>query len=386
MNPSWVEWAFWISVAGLFYIYCGYPLLVWLLAKWRPGERRKNRTASTVSVVIAAHNEAKNLDRKLRSILAAQGQERIREIIVASDGSTDATESVVRSFDDPRVRLMAFPQRRGKPSVLNDVIPQCAGEIVVLTDARQELSPDAINELAESFADPTIGAVSGELVFRSAEDTTTASTGVGAYWTYEKFIRKCEARFRSVPGATGALYAIRKELFRPIPPDTILDDVVIPMQIVEQGYRVVFEPKAVAYDRPCRSPKQEAVRKRRTIAGTFQLVVNQPRWLLPWKNPIWFEFVSHKLLRLISPALLATAAAANVALRAEPLYFVLLAVHADFYLAALTGWAFQRSGKKSVCFAAPFMFLTLNGVTVAALWDALRRRYQTTWRRAAIGP
>ncbi len=383
VDAFWLKVVFWWSGLTLVYIYVGYPLLVWTLGRLWPKRVRKGPVRKDVSVVVVAYNEAHNLERKIRSVLASDGAEQVREVVVASDGSTDHTAEVVRAVSDRRVRLVEFPHRRGKPAVLNDVVPTCRGEIVVLTDARQELSRPALAALLENFADPTVGVVSGELVFRSDEDTTTVSSGVGAYWRYEKFIRKCESRFRSVPGATGALYAIRKSLFRPLPENTILDDVVLPLQIVEQGYRCVFEPRAVVWDRPSRSPRQEAVRKRRTIAGAAQLVVNHPRWLLPWKNPIWFEYVSHKLLRLLSPVLLVLVAAANWPLRHEPLYAVTYSLQLGLYLAALIGWAFQRLGQKAVLFAPPLLFVTLNSVTLAALWDALRGRFRPTWRKAS---
>ena len=380
-SPFW-EILFWLSLGGLTYIYIGYPMVMRWLARRFPRQHRKAPVDQSVSIVVVAYDEAENLDRKIRSLLESTHAPKICEILVASDGSTDHTPAVVESCNDPRVRLIQFEERRGKPAVLNEVIPQCLGDIVVLTDARQVLTTESLAELTANLADETVGAVSGELVFRSSEDTTTASNGVGVYWRYEKSIRKCESRFRSVPGATGALYAIRKSLFRPIPTQTILDDVVIPMQIVERGYRCVFEPNGVAYDNPSKCTQQEAIRKRRTIAGSVQLVVNQPRWLLPWKNPIWFEFVSHKISRLFSPFLLLTVAIANCLLAGHPVYLVLLAVHVDFYLAALTGWTYQNLGRRSVCFGMPLMFLMMNGATLLALWDALRSKYHVAWRRA----
>ncbi len=392
------EWTFWLSVFGVAYIFAGYPLLVFVLARSRPLITAKQRSEQPVSVVIVAYNEAARLPNKIDSVLASDDAHLICEVLVASDGSTDETAAVVAATSDSRVKLLAFEDRRGKPSVLNDVIPQCQSNIVVLTDSRQELDRRAIAELAANFADANVGAVSGELVLKTDGNTTTAAHGIGVYWRYEKFIRKHEGRFRSVPGATGALYAIRRSLFAPIPKSTILDDVVIPMQIVTAGFRCLFEPAAIAYDLPSASTSQESIRKRRTIAGAAQLVVNQPSWLLPWRNPIWFEFVSHKLARLVSPLLLLLAAVANIALIQQPLfgqtrfgqpflghalYGSLLSVHVAFYLAALAGWAFQRNGCRSRLFAAPLLFVTLNATTVAALWDATRGRFRATWQRTA---
>lgn len=373
---------FWLSILGVAYIFVGYPLAMFALSRWRPLRTTKQPNSQPVSVVIVAYNEAARLPKKIASVLACDDAHLIQEVLVASDGSTDDTAATIAVLNEPRVQLLAFPERRGKPSVLNDVVPRCRSELVVLTDARQELDRRAIPELTANFADEKVGAVSGELVFRAEGDTTTASHGVGIYWRYEKFIRKCEGRFRSVPGATGALYALRRSLFQPIPPQTILDDVVIPMQAVTSGFRCLFESAAIAFDHPSDSAVKESIRKRRTIAGAAQLIVNHPGWLLPWRNPIWFEFVSHKLARLTSPLLLLTAAVANIRLSNHPLYAVLLTWHVAFYMSAFAGWAFQRAGRRSSLFGAQLMFVALNATTIAALADALRGRFRATWQRS----
>ena len=372
---------FWLSMFGVAYIFVGYPLLVFALSRLRPLRTTKAANVEPISVVLVGYNEAARLPAKIASVLASDDAHLIRELIIASDGSTDETSAVITALDDPRVQLIAFPNRRGKPSVLNEVIPRCHSEVVVLMDARQELDRRAIAELAVNFADESVGVVSGELVFRWEGDVTTVSQGIGIYWRYEKFIRKCEGRFRSVPGATGALYALRRSLFRPIPEQTILDDVVIPMQVVAAGYRCLFEPAAIAFDHPSDSTTKESIRKRRTVAGAAQLIVDHPAWLLPWRNPIWFEFVSHKLLRLASPLLLLVAAVANLCLASHPIYAVLLLWHVAFYVSALIGWWFQRAGRRSVLFGAQLMFVALNATTVAALWDALLGRFRATWQR-----
>lgn len=380
---SAVEIAFWGSLAGLAYIYAGYPMLVWLLARWRGRPVAHSPWRGKISVVVVGYNEGRRLGAKLDSILASTAAPQIIEVLVGSDGSDDDTASIVQRYGDARVRLIHFAERRGKPAVLSDVVPQCRGELVVLTDARQMLDPDGIGRLAARFADPQIGVVSGELMFRMSDSDTAAAKGMGAYWAYEKLIRKSESRYRSVPGATGAFYAIRRELFRPIPAETLLDDVVIPMQAVEQGTRCVLEEGAIAWDVPSQSTQQESVRKRRTIAGAAQLVVNQPRWLLPWRNPIWWEFVSHKLLRLVSPGLLVCALGSSIALAATPLYRVLVALQLALYAAAILAWVLDRRGHRPRLLGTVLMFVSLNVTTALALWDAVRGRYRATWQRAA---
>ena len=372
---------FWLSLLGVAYIFAGYPLLIWYCAKKWPQARVKKSCPRSLSIVIVAHNEATNLPRKIASLLACRHSEWIHEILIGSDGSTDATVAVVRSIGDPRVKAVEFSERRGKPAVLNDVIPTATGEFVLLADSRQEFDPACFERLLENFEDPRVGVVSGELVFRNDAGESTAAQGIGFYWKYEKFIRKCESAFRGVPGATGACYVIRKSLFKPIPGQSILDDVVIPMQAVTQGYRCLFEPGAVIYDAPSKSTRQESIRKRRTIAGAAQLVQLFPSWIVPMNNPIWMEYVSHKLLRLVSPLLLLVVVLTNLALVSHPVYAGIMMAQVVFYSAALIGWICQAIGRRVACFGPPLMFVTLNLTTVLALWDAARSRYRVTWQR-----
>ena len=379
----WSVSLFWLSICGLAYIYAGYPLLVWLFGRLRRRPVTRDPRTLRLSVVIAGYNEGRRLAPKLDSIFASTVADQIIEVMIGSDGSDDDTAEVLAQYGEPRVRLVHFGERRGKSAVLNDLVPQCRGEIVILTDARQPLAPDGIAKLCARFSDPAVGVVSGELMFRSSDGDTAAAKGMGAYWAYEKLIRRSEARFRSVPGATGAFYAIRRELFHAVPDNTLLDDVVIPMQAVEQGYRCVLEDGAIAWDTPSQSTRQESIRKRRTIAGCAQLIVNQPRWLLPWRNPIWWEFVSHKLLRLVSPLLLGVALVTNIVLASTPLYQWLLAAQVAFYGAAVLAWALARIGRKLPLLGTVLMFVSLNVTTMLALWDALRGRFRATWQRSA---
>lgn len=373
---------FWSSTALLVYLYAGYPLLIALLARVRPRPVRKGAFVGRVSILIAVHDEAAKLGTKLRSLLDAEDADRIDAILVGSDGSTDDVAGAVASAGDPRVELVAFPERRGKPAVLNDLMPRCRGDVVVLTDARQPLERGALRALLANFADERVGVVSGELVFRTGPGDTDAARGVDAYWRYEKWIRKNESRFRSVPGATGALYAIRRDLLAPIPADTLLDDVAIPMRAVRGGYRCVFEEGAIVYDAPEQSPAREAVRKRRTIAGNAQLVALFPSLLLPWRNPIWLEFVSHKLMRLASPLLLLVALAASLAGSEDLVVRWALWLQLAFYALAAVGWLGFRAGIRLGPAGVPMMFVALNLTTVAALADAATGRYRVTWQRA----
>lgn len=372
---------FWSSLALAAYIYVGYPLIVWLRSRIKKQTTLAPNPSHAVSIVIVAHNEATTLPAKIDSLLASNQSERICEILIGLDGSTDNTAEVLAASSDVRVKVVGFPTRRGKPSVLNDLVPQCQSEIVLLADARQIFDADCVRQLLAHFADPTVGVVSGELVLRSDPTQTVAAAGIGFYWRYEKFIRRCESQGHGVPGATGACYAIRKSLFHAIPPATILDDVAIPMQAVVSGYRCLFEPAALVFDTPSKSTRQESVRKRRTIAGAAQLVRLFPQWLIPWRNPLWFEYVSHKLLRLASPLVMLMAIMTNLCLLEIPVYRVLLVAQIGFYAAALVGLCYQIAGRGSRLFGPPLMFVTLNLTTAVALWDALLSKYRVTWQK-----
>ncbi len=374
-----MEFIFWVSAACILYIYLGYPALIALCAAVKRRPVKKGPFHGTCSVAIAAYNEQENLQQKIASLLAAEDAEKIKEIIIGSDGSTDQTATCLQQYEDRRVQCAAFEKRRGKPAVLNDILPHCSGDVVVLTDARQELEPTALRELLANFTDPEVGVVSGELQFRREAADSSAAQGVNIYWEYEKFIRERESRVDSVPGATGALYAIRRELISPLHPDTLLDDVAIPMQAVLQGKRCIFEPDAVIFDNPSKQAAQETRRKRRTIAGNAQLVRLYPQLLNPLHNPIWFQFVSHKILRLAAPLCMVLAMAANIALIHRCFYAALLSLHLLFYLAGAAGGLLQKMGKTSSLLGAPYMFIRLNWTTAQALWDALTGRYQVKW-------
>jgi len=371
---------FWTAVACAVYTYLGYPALLAAIARLRPRPIRRRPIRPSVSILIVAHNEAAWIGRKIESCLALDYPDGRLEIVVASDGSTDATPAIVRTYEPRGVRLVAFELRRGKPSVLNAVIPKLCGEIVLLADARQTFDRDALTALVANFADPEVGAASGELVVRSTAELPVAD-GVGFYWRYEKVIRRLESRYDSTVGTTGAVYALRRPLFEPIPNDTLLDDVLIPMRLARRGYRVVFEPQARAWDEAAATAQQEFARKVRTIAGNFQLFVNH-RWLLsPWRNRLWVQTLSHKALRLLAPAFLVAILAANVALYGMPFYRATLTVQGLFYLAAALGHV-TGGRRTSRWLTVPYAFCFLNVITVVSFYRFITARQAVTWTKA----
>ena len=333
-----------------------------------------------MTVIISVFNDAARLAPKLDALFRVRGAEKICEVLVGSDGSTDDIAATLANLQDSRVKLIEFSQRRGKASVLNDLTARSTGEIVVMMDARQMLTEDALEALLVPFADPAVGVVSGQLVFRRNAGGVSPG-GVGSYWNYEKMIRRAEAKFSSVPGATGALYAIRRALLRPIPSATILDDVAIPMLAVEQGSRCIFEDAAICLDEVAASVGTEQIRKRRTLAGNIQIAMLFPRWLVPWKNPIWWQFISHKMLRLFTPFFLFGLLATSVALRHHPFFRAALAFELLACLLALAGWAADRAGFRTGLVSIPYVFAALNATILLAWFDALCGRFVAAWQK-----
>jgi glycosyltransferase involved in cell wall biosynthesis len=376
------EAVFWSCLFALAYAHVGYPLLIHLWAWRRPRPFRTGTDEPSVTLVVAAHNEAGEIDGRLENLLSLDYPRDRLEIVVGSDGSDDGTAERARAHERVGLRVVEFASRRGKPSVLNALVEAARGEIVVLADARQRFDHGALRALVAPFADPEVGAVTGELTQAEGSGAAVA-TGMGLYWRWERSIRRSEGRASSVVGATGAIYALRRELFEPLPADTILDDVLVPMRIVRRGHRVVFESRARAYDRAAGSAAGEFSRKVRTISGNFQLFTRE-RWLLGFRNPLWFQTVSHKGLRLLTPALLLLALAANLLLVDVAWWFrVLLAAQAAFYAAALAGLA--RGGSRSpAVIAVPYVVCLLAGATVVAFF---RYAFGPTplWPRVAAG-
>lgn len=374
---------FWSAVVLLVYTFVGYPVLIALWARWRPRPVRPQPWTPRVAIVVVMHNESDRVVPKLRTCLDQDYPADRLRVVVASDGSTDDTVQRVLALGDPRASVLAFAQRRGKAACLNDAVAACDDEVIVFTDARQALNPAAVRHLVDSLSDPSVGVVSGELVFQ-AEGLRDFGQGVDAYWRYEKFIRRHEARVHSVPGATGALYAIRRSAFRPIAPQTILDDVAIPMQACLGGLRVIFDGRALAFDQASTAAAAERRRKVRTLAGNFQLLALMPQLLLPWRNPILLQFLSHKVLRLVAPWAMATAfvASAVLALRGSALHGAVFAAQAVFYgLPALAlAWPQLRDFKPVRVLQA---FVALNWFAVLGLSEFLTNRQAHLWQSAA---
>ena len=385
--------SFWFSISLIIYCYFGYPLLLELLSKLFCHLPQKKPLEPALSIVLSVWNEEDVLERKIKNFLALEYPPEKVEILIGSDGSTDKTNTIIKQFNDPRVRLMESTLRRGKMATINMLVRQARNEIVVFTDARQDFAPNALKELVANFADPKVGCVSGELIFFERGGGT--AQGINLYWRYEKWIRQNESAIHSMLGATGAIYAIRRELYTEIPDGIVLDDMFVPLKIIQQGFRAVIDPSAKAYDEAADSPREEYRRKVRTLAGNYQIFRVFRGMFNPLTSPVAIQLFSHKFLRVLVPFLMIVAFVSNGWLfygrgdapHAGPVYSVLFAAQIVFYCLAVTGGLarHQKYGILKVLSKAcyvPYVFCLLNFSALAGFFRFARAKQDVAWERA----
>jgi len=367
-----MKWVFWVSVGLIAYSYVGYAAWLWIRSRWRVRPVQRRPLTPFVSIVLVVRNEEKLLEEKLHNLRALNYPVERREIIVVSDGSTDGTVAALAKWaNQAGVTVLNNAECRGKAAGLNDALATARGEIVFFTDVRQKLEPDSLRLLLENFADPEVGCVSGELMLGDP-GSGEANEGIGLYWKIEKQVREMESSSGSVIGATGAIYAARRELISTVPQGTILDDVYIPMQIVRRDKRVIFDSRARAWDAPNLGTGREFARKVRTLGGNYQLLRLLP-WLLGRSNPVRFEFISHKLLRLLVPFALIAALVAS-ALLPGTLYRTAMAVQLAFYGLSLLSLAKLKVAVLTRPADAAFTVVILNAAAVVAFFNFISGR------------
>jgi cellulose synthase/poly-beta-1,6-N-acetylglucosamine synthase-like glycosyltransferase len=358
-----MTWLFWACLVMVVFTYAGYPLWLKVRSRWRARPLRAAPCEPSVSFVIAARNEAAALPGKLRTLEQLDYPRERVEVVVVSDGSTDPTADFLQAESNHRLRAVPLPRPMGKAAALNQGVQVARGEIVVFTDARQWIEPQSLRHLVANFSDPEVGGVSGELLLAEPGRNPSAD-GVGLYWQLEKRIRQLESDTGSTVGATGAFYAVRRELIPTLPAGTILDDVYIPMHVVRQGFRVVFEPQARAWDAPAPT-RREFRRKVRTLTGNYQLVQLAP-WLLSAANPLRFEFICHKLLRLLVPFALLGIVLSSILLKGV-MYETALLLQLLFYGLAPVAVLRPKWSVLGRPANAALAFLVLNTAAVVAL-------------------
>ncbi len=378
MHHGALTFAFLIGAGFVAYTLAGYPVLLAIAARLRSRPVEKRFEPKTVTILLPVRNGERWLRAKLESLLALRYPAELLEIAVISDGSTDGTDAIAREYAG-RIEFLRTPGG-GKAVALNAGLERARGEILFLTDVRQPLDPDCLKNLVACFADPKVGVVSGELVIRDGRTQEEAS--VGLYWRYEKWLRKLESRIDSVMGATGCIYAMRRELAAPLPPGTLVDDMFLPLAAFFQGYRVILEDSAVAFDYPT-ALDAEFRRKVRTQAGVYQIVGLFPQLLTP-RNRMWLAFVSHKLARLVLPFAMLLIAFTSFYLE-EPWRAAALAAQAVFYVAALVDlWIPDGAAAKRLTAGARSFLVLMAAALCGAL--VLLRPPGEIWKETRVRP
>jgi len=371
-----MTFAFWSCIVIVCFTYFGYPACMALLARLRPRPLQAAAWTPTIDVLLVVHDAAAEIARKLDNLLALDYPSELLRINVVCDGCHDGTEDIASARASPRLRVFADAGHRGKSACIGSTLPRLDGDVVLFTDVRQRLDRHAARALADALADRRVGVASGELVL---ESDGGFGQGVNAYWRFEKLIRRLESASGSLVGVTGAIYAARRDQLPEVPPGLILDDMWIPLAVAARGLRVVFVPQALAFDRAATDPATEARRKRRTLAGNFQLLHRWPALGVPGAHPLAWRLWGHKWLRLLVPWLLALALALNALLAMESrLYAALLVLQLLAYALAVAGWSWPRL-MSLLPIRIASTFLSLNLSAAAALVMYVRERNLHLW-------
>jgi cellulose synthase/poly-beta-1,6-N-acetylglucosamine synthase-like glycosyltransferase len=359
-------------LAGIFYTYAGYPIVMWILSRLRPKPWAVNEISPSVSIILAVHNGKALLPRKIKHLLGLDYRN-INKIIIVSDGSTDGTAELLARQSHPRLTVIILDEHCGKAVAVNAGMAKATSEVILFVDIRPEIAPGAIQQLVSNFADPKVGCVAGELILRKKSHDRASAAVSGLYWRYEKWIRTCESICGSPVGVYGGFYAIRRELAVPQPAGMILDDMFQPLSIIRQGYRSVLDVHAYVYDTWPTRIEEEFHRKVRTLAGNYQLFRLAP-WTLTPRNPVLFQLVSHKVMRLVVPYLLILLFVSTLALSGgSRLYAAFAALQIAGWLVAIAGLYYKIPLLHRIAAPASAL-LVLKAAAVAGLYKFLFTR------------
>lgn len=371
--------AFWLSGLAVFWTYIGYPLAISLLAYLRPRPHRRADIYPSVSFIIPAYNEEAVIAQKLENTLGLDYPPDHLEIIVVADGSTDQTVAIATRFAPWEVRVLFQPERRGKIAAMNRAVSYAQGEILVFSDANAMLEPESLRALVRNFADPQTGCVSGEKRIR--QNHYVQAQGESAYWRYEAWLKRAESLVNTTIGAVGEFFAIRRELYRPLREDCIIEDFVLSMQLVMEGWRVVYEPEAIAWEEASPSLVAEWERRARMSAGGFQAIGQLSKLFSPHYVLTLWQFLSHKLLRWLAPFFLILAWGSAFALYRVPFYRWLFWGQTFFYALASLGGLLALGGIRWRPFWLAFYFCFANATALGGFWRYVTRRQNVIWKR-----
>ncbi len=379
---SLVEATFWIAAVVVGYSYAGYGVVISALARLRPRPHLVRPVTAKVSLVIAAYNEEEVIREKIINSLCQTYPREELEIIVVSDGSTDETPAIVQEYREEGVVSLYHPARLGKAAAVERAVEQARGDILVFSDANSMYTPDTIEKLVRNFADPQVGCVAGEKRIRSY-DGNSVGREAGLYWRYESYLKRMDSRVNSVVGAAGEIFALRRALFQPAEPDSIIEDFVMSMRVAAAGHRVVYEPSAISIEEGPASVADEFERRARISAGGFQSIVRLRGLLVSRHHLLAFQYLSHRVLRwAVVPFLLPLLLVCNVVLAGEPLYQGLLTLQLLLIGLAVAGCVLETLGVGSFRPAhVPFYFYMLNVAALLGFYRYVGRRQKVTWKR-----
>ncbi len=375
---------FCLCLALLVYHYLGFPVAVYVMSRIRPRPVRQGEVYPSVSIIIAAYKEAKVIGAKLRNTLELDYPHGSLEVIVVSDGDEDDTAQIVESFRDHGVVSSHSHERRGKMAAINRGIELAKGDIILLSDANSVYPPDTVTKLVRNFADSAVGAVSGRKSI-IMESGRASSEGDSAYWKYESFLKTCQSRIGSITTGDGEIFAFRKSLFRPVPDRVINDDTAITIDIIEQGYRVVYEPEAISGELASIQLRDDFWVKVRMVAGGFQSMALFLKRLVFTRPFFAFQFLSHKTLRWTAPLFLIGVFASSLVLMALPFFQWLTVIQSAFYAVALVGgFQYARKQRLNGFLYFPYYFCLMNSAALIGLVKFVESQTEvnTLWKRA----
>ena len=373
------EIVFWSSVTALVYTYAGYPILLWLVAKFRSRPVVRAEWTPTVTAIITAYNEERDLAAKLENTLSLDYPKDRFEIIVSSDCSTDRTDEIAQSFASRGVRLHRQPERLGKTACQNAAVELAGGEVILFSDATTHYKLDVLREMIPSFADPTVGCVAGRLTYVDPADSSVGR-GARSYWGYETFLKEHESRVCSLIGASGCLYAVRRSAYVPLYNEAC-SDFIIATKMVEQGLRAVYEGGAVCTEDTNRRTDKELRMRVRVITQTFTDLWRHRSMLNPLRSGFYaVQLWSHKIMRYMAPLfLLGVLVSSWLLIERSPFYAAVFVAQVLFYALAAAGWALEYAGIHLRVLALPQYFVIANLASLLAFFKFLSGERYASW-------
>jgi cellulose synthase/poly-beta-1,6-N-acetylglucosamine synthase-like glycosyltransferase len=381
-----MEWIFWLSITLIVYSYVAYPILLRFAANLF-GTRQNNDVLipsndfPEVAVIIAAYNEEQEIKARIENLLAQDYPSDKLTVFIGSDGSTDKTNEILIAFNDPCIKVHIFNENRGKASVLNNLVELTTQPLIVFSDANTHFESDAIKRLIRHFENENVGAVCGELNLYKKEGNDNKDN---VYWRYEQFLKENESKIDALLGANGAIYALRKELYTPIPVNTIVDDFLVVMNVAKEKYRIVYDKTALAHEEIAPSIAEETKRRVRIGTGNYQAFSNLLWALNPLIGWRFFSYFSHKVLRWFTPHFMVIALISNILLLGNPIYNGFFAIQLIVYYLAYWGKKESDQGNKiPVTVAFITFFITMNLALLKGFYRFSFKNVQGTWQRTS---